>query len=112
MKSQVVIPGGFNLFCVYFICFTYKRCFNYKPYRIILKVIMQISSPFGRRQLIPALKKHIDENGLATRLQFQKSRVNIDPLKPKYQVCLIVIYVVVLSFIQTIPPRRRPNCFK
>ena len=56
-------------------------------------------------------KKHIDENGLATRLQFQKSRVNIDPLllKPKYQVCLIVINVIVYSFIQTIPPRRRPK---
>ena len=72
---------------------------------------MQISSPFGRRQLIPALKKHIDENGLATRLQFKKSRVNIDPLllKPKYQVCLIVINVIVYSFIQTILPRRRPK---
>ena len=75
---------------------------------------MQISSRFGGNmvfQLIAALEKHIDVDSLATSLQFQKTRANIDPLmlKPKYQVFLTCIYVVVYSFIQIVSPGRRPD---
>ena len=74
---------------------------------------MQISSRIGGKmvfQLIAALEKHIDVDILATSLQFQKTRANIDPLmlKPKYQVFLIGIYVIVYSFILNVPARRRP----